>query len=82
MQRNGIHGLSLRATDSAVALVSVVLLVYVLVMRQLLLGMILVGLLTTVYLGYTIGGAKYAAGVFVVDVSFLVLLVILGGIIL
>ncbi|MFC4988364.1 hypothetical protein [Saliphagus infecundisoli] len=55
-----------------------VLLVYVLVMRQLLLGMILVCLVTTVYLGYTIGGAKYAAGVFVVDVAFVVLLDILG----
>lgn len=78
MKRHGIHNLSLRAIDSAVVLVSVAILVYVLVLRQLLFGMILVGLITTVYFGYTIGGTKYAAGVFVVDVAFLVLLVILG----
>lgn len=40
--------------------------------------MIVVSFITTVYLGHTIRGKKYAAGVFVVDVAFLVLLSILG----
>lgn len=82
MHRNGIYGLSLRTTDAVVALVSVILLAYVLIVRQILFGVIVASLITTVYLGYTIGGAKYAAAVFLVDVAFLVLLVILGGIIL